>query len=279
MSLFWVRRLMQTKWLVVGLALVAGSATAGPGGKAPPKKAPEPIAPLVTALWSDDLELASRAAGQLGLTEAPAAHDALLDALAFGLPAAVTIPALTSLSQHPAPPDVAMLNVYAHHRNPTIRSAALNVIAMYPDPKARQVVIAGLHDPMGIVRGAAAAAAARGHVRESTEALFALLAKGEEPAARALAGLADPDLARKIAEQLGQVPDASLALCLGLVLKRPDFGPDPARVEVVRSIAKIQDASAVTALTEYLDATPKNPPRPSRHEAEMVVNARLGGGK
>jgi hypothetical protein len=140
-------------------------------------------------------------------------------------------------------------------------------------------VIAGLHDPMGLVRGAAASAAARGHVRESTEALFALLAKGEEPAARALAQLADPDLARKIADQLGQVPDASLALCLGLVLQRPDFGPDPARVELVRSIAKIQDAAAVTALTAYLDGTPKNPPRPSRHEAEMVVNARVGGGK
>ena len=278
-TVFWVRRLMQTKWLVVGLALVAGGAVAAPGGKAVPKKAPEPIAPIATALWSADLDTAARAAGQLGLMDAPAAHEALLDALAFGLPAAVTIPALTSLSQHPAPPDVLMLTTYAHHRNPTIRSAALNVIARYPDPKARQAVIAGLHDPMGIVRGAAAAAAAAGHVRESTEALFALLAKGEEPAARALAQLADPDLARKIAEQLGQVPDASLALCLGLVLKRADFGPDTARVEIVRSIAKIQDAAAVTALTEYIDATPKNPPRPSRHEAEMVVGARLGGGK
>jgi hypothetical protein len=61
-------------------------------------------------------------------------------------------------------------------------------------------------------------------------------------------------------------------------LKRPDFGPDPARVDLVRSIAKIQDAAAVTALTDYIDSTPKNPPRPSRHEAEMVVSARLGGG-
>jgi hypothetical protein len=90
--------------------------------------------------------------------------------------------------------------------------------------------------------------------------------------------MADPELARKIAEQLGQVPDASLALCLGLVLKRADFGPDPARVDIVRAIAKIQDPAAITALTEYIDGTPKNPPRPSRHEAEMVVSARLDGG-
>jgi hypothetical protein len=106
--------------------------------------------------------------------------------------------------------------------------------------------------------------------------LFALLAKGEEPAARALAQMADLDLARKIAEQLGAVPDASLALCLGLVLKRPDFGPDTARVDLVRAIAKIQDASAIAALQDYVDSTPKTPPRPSRHEAETVINARGG---
>ena len=279
MSLFWVRRLMQTKWLVVGLALVAGSATAAPGGGKALAKKPagtDVLAPLVTALWSDDVEAAAKAAGQLGALDLPAAHDALLDALAFGLPAAVAVPALASLTVHPAPPDVTMLATYAHHRNPTIRGAALGSLALYPDPRARTTIALGLHDPMGIVRSAAASAAAHGHVRESTEALFALLAKGEEPAARALAQLADPELARKIAEQLGQVPDASLALCLGLVLSRADFGPDPARVEIVRSIAKIQDPAAVAALTAYLDGTPKNPPRPSRREAEMVVSARGG---
>ncbi len=277
MSLFWVRRLMQTKWLVVtGMVVAAAGASAAPK-QAAPKKA-EAIAPLVQALSGTDLESAAKAAADLGALDLPAAHDALLDALAFGLPAAVAIPALNGLTVHPAPADVAMLDTYAHHRNPAIRSAAFGALALYPDPKARQAVARGLHDAMPIVRGAAAGAAAKGHVRESTEALFALLARGEEPAARALAAMADPDLARKISEQLGSVPDASLALCLGLVLRRSDFGPDPARVDIVRSIAKIQDAAAVTALTDYIDNTPKNPPRPSRHEAELVVSARLSGG-
>lgn len=283
MSLFWVRRLMHSRWLVVGMALVAASAevaTSAPKVTAPKVTArkAEPIAPLVTALWGADVEGAAKAAEQLGAMDVASAHDALLDALAFGLPAAVTVPAISGLTVHPAPADVTMLQTYARHRNPTIRSAALGALATYPDPKARQAVVTGLHDPMGLVRSAAAGAAAKGRVRESVEALFALLAKGEQPAARALAQMADPDLARKIAEQLGQVPDASLALCLGLVLKRPDFGPDAARVDIVRSIAKIQDASAVAVLSDYIDATPKNPPRPSRHEAEMVVSARLGGG-
>ena len=149
-----------------------------------------------------------------------------------------------------------------------MRGFVFAALAMYPDPIAHAAVVAGLHDAVGIVRGAAASAAAKGHVREAIDALFELLARGEEPAARALAAMADPELARRIGDQLGKVPDASLALCLGLVLKRADFGPDPARVDLVRAIAKIADPAAVTALTDYLDATPKNPPRPSRAEAQ-----------
>lgn len=262
---------MLTKWVAVS-TLLAASAVAAP--KKPAK--PEPIAPLVTALWSEDVEAAAKAADQLGASDAPPAHEALLDALAFGLPAPVAVPALNGLTNHPAPPDVALLQIYARNRNPSLRGAALGALAQYPDPRARKAVVEGLHDPMGLVRAAASNAAAKGRVREATEALFALLAKGEEPAARALAAMADLDLSRKIAEQLGHVPDASLALCLGLLLKRSDFGPDPARVDIVRAIGKIQDASAIAALTDYLESTPKTPVRPSRHEAEMLVNARGG---
>jgi HEAT repeat protein len=138
-------------------------------------------------------------------------------------------------------------------------------------------VVQGLHDPAGVVRNAAAAAAAKGHVREAIEPLFALLARGEESSARALAAMADPDLVRKIGDQLGKVPEPQLALCLGLILRRPEFGPDAERVEVVRAIAKIQDQAAINALTDYIDATPKNPPRQSRGEAEKIVEARLSG--
>jgi hypothetical protein len=50
------------------------------------------------------------------------------------------------------------------------------------------------------------------------------------------------------------------------------------RVEVVRALGKIQDQSALNALSDYVDATPKNPVRPSRDEAQKMVEARLGGG-
>ena len=258
---------------------VPATATRSVAAKAKPRKlamAGE-IAATVTTLVSVDVDAAAKAAVQLGGSELPAAHDALLDALALGLPPPVAVSAIIALTAHPAPPDVASLKRYASHRAPTVRSAALAALAMYPDAVAHASVIGGLHDPVAAVRAAAATAAGKGRVREAVEPMFELLAKGEEASARALAQLADASLAAQVADHLGKVPDASLALCLGAILKRPDFGPDTARVEVVRAIAKIQDSSAMNALTDYIDSVPKNPPRPSRHEAELVVEARLGG--
>ncbi|MEO9156231.1 MAG: hypothetical protein ABI591_11565 [Kofleriaceae bacterium] len=273
---------MTTRMWVLVFACTSGLAAAGPKGG--PRPDPRPakgavVAQLAIVLDGVDDEAAASAAKALGDSSDPAAHEALLDALAFGLRAPVAVEALAALAKHPAPPDVSSLDRYATHHNPTVRGSALAALAMYPDPAAHAAVVQGLHDLAGGVRAAAAAAAAKGHVREAIAPLFALLARGEQPAARALAAMADADLVRKLGDQLGKVPDASLALCLGLVLRRPDFGPDAERVEVVRAIGKISDQSAVNALTDYLDATPKHPPRPSRAEAEKLVEARLGGAK
>ena len=265
---------MRIRALFVGL-LLAVPALAGP-----PKKGPKlDLAPLVAELGGNDPEQAAKAADALGAAPDPAAHEALLDALALGPTAPVAVAAIGALTQHPAPPDVPALVRFAGHRNPSVRGAALGALALYPDPIAQAAIVHALHDQTGIVRGAAAGAAAKGHVTAAIEPLFALLAKGEEPAARALAQLADPDLARKIGDQLGHVPEATLALCLGAILKRADFGPDTARVEVVHALANIADSAALAALTDYIDATPKTPPRPSRSEAEHAVETKLGGGK
>lgn len=268
---------------MVGVSLALGGAAVGqPAKKAPAGKAAKApkvdVAPLVKALGSPAVEEAAKAADELGASAEPAAHDALLDALAWGLPPTVAVTAIAALGAHPAPPDVAALQRYAGHHNPNVRGAALAALAMYPDPAAHKLVAGGLHDVAGSVRGAAAMAAAKGHVKEAIEPLFALLARSEEPAAKALAQMADADLVRRIGDQLGKVPDPILAQCLGLILKRQDFGPDAVRVEVVRALGKIQDQAALSALSDYVDATPKNPVRPSRDEAQKMVEARLGGG-
>jgi HEAT repeat protein len=245
-----------------------GSASAAPAAKSKPAD----VAALAAQLGDADPEVAARAAHALGDSDQPAAHDALLDGLAFGMETVVAGVAVGELARHPAPPDVVAIIRYARHRDPAVRAAGIAALAGYPDPAARAAVIAALHDGAGMVRTAAAAAAARAHLRASIDPLFALLGKGEEPAARALAQLADPELAARIADHLGQVPEAVLALCLGEILLRADFGPDPARVEVVRALEKITDRSAALALGDYVDRTPRNPPRPSRAEAERFLS-------
>jgi HEAT repeat protein len=261
-------RTRRTKWLF----LVAIGST-------PAVAAPKPsLAEIVTTLTGVDQDAAVRSAAILGDRTEPAAHEALLDALAWGAAPSVVVAEIVALVKHPAPLDLPALRRYAGHHDPNVRGAALEALAMYPDPAARAAIAQGLRDPDATVRASAAAAAVKGHVRAAIDPLLALLAFGEEPAARALAAMADPELVRRIGDQLGKVPDATLALCLGLVLQRADFGPDSERVELVRALGKIKDPAADGALADYVRATPKNPPRASLVEAQKLIEARAGGG-
>ena len=279
------------RWAVIAaiLGLLGPAAAAQPAERPPPpgptkkggagkkvKAGKVDVGTARAALLGGDTAAAIKAATLLGTSKDQAAHDALLDALAGGLSVEVAPAALASLTTAPAPADVGVLRIYARHRSPAVRAAADAALSGYPD--GRRLLVRALGDSQGGVRAAAAEALARARAREGTERMFALLARGDEGAVKALSMMADPEMARAIGEELGKVPDGALAKCLGLILKRSDFGPDEARVQVVRTIAKISGNEATTALADYIDATPAKPPRASRKEAETVVAARLGGG-
>jgi HEAT repeat protein len=252
----------------------SGGPAKGGGKKVKVKAGKVDVASARAALLGGDTAAATKAATLLGTSKDQAAHDALLDALAGGLSVAVAPAALASLTTAPAPADVGVLRIYARHRAPAVRAAADAALSGYPD--GRRLLVRALGDSQSVVRAAAADALARAKAREGTERMFALLARGDDGAVKALALMADPEMARAIGEQLGKVPDAALAKTLGSILKRSDFGPDEARVQVVRTIAKISGAEATDALAEYIEATPAKPPRASRREAETVVAARGG---
>lgn len=268
---------LRLRWVVcVGLAY-PGAIAAAPTVKNTPKP---PLVDTVAALanlTSADVAQAVKAANELAASSEPRVHEALLDALAFGPHPQFVAAALVALAAHPVAADVPVVVNFARNRNSAVRAAALTALGAYKHASATRALLGGLRDQDASVRAAAAQVLGAQREKAAIQPLLALLAKGDEPAARALAQLADADFARKLAEQIGELPDAPLAQCLGALLLRDDFGPDSARSQVVAAIGKIPSSDAISALTEYIEKTPKNPPRASRREAEALVEARLGG--
>jgi hypothetical protein len=82
------------------------------------------------------------------------------------------------------------------------------------------------------------------------------------------------ELAHKLSEKLGQVPDPLLCQAFGEMLKRADFGPEKVRGEVVKTLSKIPSVESTVALQEYVAASVKDKTRPSRIEAEKIVEQR-----
>lgn len=254
----------------------AGAAAPRPARPARPgKPAKVDVVAATAALGGGDLAAARKAAADLATLADPAAHGALLDALVVGLHPEVAIAALDGLAAAPGEADVATVIAYARHRAPTVRAAAIRALGNHASPVAVARVQRALRDNDASVRAAAAQVAGKRGDKAVAPALLALLDKGEAPAALALGAIADADLARVVAEHLGVAPDPTLAQCLGAMLVRKDFAAEPARLEVVRTLAKMDGQQVVAALSDYVDAVPATPVVQSRQEAVAALKLKL----
>ena len=169
---------------------------------------------------------------------------------------------------------VVILAQYAHHRAPDVRKAALAALALAADKRATAALIAALGDSDAEVRAQAAKGIADRRERTAEERLIKLMEHRDASAAGALAAIATPQLAHRLSEMLGQVPDPILCTALGEMLKRVDFGPEPIRVEVVRTLSKVPGIDSTAVLVEYVASTERDKNRPSRLEAQKIVDER-----
>jgi HEAT repeat protein len=245
---------------------------------APPAVANVDVATARVELFGADPDKAVAAATKLGQVKAAGALDALLDALALGLHPKVAAAALEAVGNHKSPQSIDVLTYYSKNRNPELRARATTALGKLDDKRARAAAYAAFTDGDKSVRAAACKAAEDNKDRSTAEPLIALLQKGDEAAVTALAAIANPDIARKLGELVGQAPDDLLARTLGLILLRPDFGTEQAYAEVVVSIGKVPGDEAVVQLTNFISATPEKPPRLSRRRAQEILDQRLGGG-
>jgi HEAT repeat protein len=233
--------------------------------------------PPSSDLRSPNVAKAEAAAEALGTSKSPKAVTALLDALAMGLHPRVAAVALEALAKHGKSEAYETVSYYMHHRSARVRSAAVKAMGSLNDKRAKKLVLNALSDSHKSVRAAAASILAASKNKRAIEPLVELIKKGDEASAMALAALANADLARSLGELIGTAPDGLLARCLGGILMRPDFKPEDARVEVVKTLGKIPGNDSLEQLTNYIGAIPETPPRDSRSEAENIVEARLGG--
>ena len=222
----------------------------------------------------EDDAKADEAAHKLGELNDPKALDAILDALAVGAPPKVQATLLGALSGKKDPRAVEVLKHYARNRNAELRKKALAGLAELGDARGVPTMIEALSDSVEEVRATAATALGKRKERSAEGKLIKLMQHKDEASAKALALMATPELAHRLSELLGQVPDALLCTALGEMLKRPDFGPEPIRVEVVKTLSKVPGIDSTSALLEYVAATEKDKMRPSRVEAQKIVDQR-----
>lgn len=232
----------------------------------------------IKLLGSSNVKQASVAATHLGLTKDPKALEALLDRLALGAHPQVLAAALSSVARHGAARAHDTVKLYLGYRDSRVRAAAVAAMGSINEPRTVKYVLAALRDGTKAVRAAAAEVARERKLRQAIEPLLALMKKGDEATAPAIAAMANPNLARLVGELIGVAPNAIVARTLGLILLRPSFKPENARVEVVKALGKVPGTDAVEQLSAYIEAIPAKPPRMSRRMAQKYLEARLGGG-
>jgi len=235
--------------------------------------------PLRAALAGEDDAAAVAAAEALGSSGAANAAEPLAESLAAGAAPRRTEAVLDALGKLgaagalTAPRVFEVLDLYAGHRAPEIRQRAVKALGTVKDPRATTTLLARLGDAAPGVRASAGDALAARRDRVATVRLFALVKKSDAGAASPLAALAGPDLIPQIAELAGSVDDGVLATTLGEYAQRADV-PDRLRLDVVRTIAKLAGAGATTALVEYIASVPAKDDRPSKREAQKLLDER-----
>jgi hypothetical protein len=110
--------------------------------------------------------------------------------------------------------------------------------------------------------------------RRAERPLFKMLRRGDKSAAEPLGKIGGVETAKQFAELIGELPDAVVATALGTIVKRPDFGPDPLRNEVIKALCKIPGADATAAIVEYVASVPEKEIRLSKKTADKCLERR-----
>ncbi len=261
--------------LVLALTSTASAKKAAPVAekKAPPSVPKEKLDKVREILLDEDDAAAIDAAKALGQSGAANAVEPLLETLSVGGSPERTEAALAALGQLAVPSTLDVLELYAGNRTPEIRRAAIKAIGAIKGERSLGPLLTALGDAAPDVRAVAADALAARKAEGAVAGprLLALVKRNDLGAAPALGQLAAPDLVPQLAELQGAVDDNVVATALGEILKRDDVR-DGLRVDVIHTMARLSGEASTAALVEYLATIPAKDDRPSKKEAQKVVD-------
>jgi HEAT repeat protein len=246
-------------------------APAAEAKKAAPVLPAEKLDKVRAILFGDDDAAAADAAKALGQSGASNAIDPLVELLSVGASPARSQTVLEALGTLGDPAAIDALEIYAGNRSPDVRRRAVRSLGVIKDDKAVPPLLVALGDAAPDVRAAAADALAARKETKAAPRLLALVKRNDAGAAPALGLLATPDLVPQLAELQGSVDDNVVASALGEYIKRDDVR-DEQRVDIVRTIGHLSGAASTTALVEYLATIPAKDDRPSKKEAQKLVD-------
>jgi HEAT repeat protein len=229
---------------------------------------------LKADLHGDNVDRAVAAASALGSLKDSQALDALMGALQLGAPPRLTVALLEAVELQKSPKAVDLLRHFATNRRQEIRAAALKALGAIEEGKVSSVLIRAIGDSSPMVRALAARLLGERKERKAERALFKMLRRGDKSAAVPLGTIGGVETAKQLAELINDLPDAHIAATLGTMLRRSDFGPDPLRTEVVKTLGKIPGADATAALVEYIASVPQKEVRLSKITAEKMLEGR-----
>jgi len=228
---------------------------------------------LRAQLFEGDATAFVAAARELGESGATNAAAPLGDLLATGTTPERSAAALDALAKLADVRSIELLELYAGHRSPDLRRLAVRGLGAIADARVVPALLDRLGDSAPDVRTAAAEALAARKERRATARLLLLVKRNDAGAAGPLGALATPDMIPALAELQGSIDDGVLATALGEYVKRDEVA-DALRVDVLRTINKLPGAAATTALVEYLASIPAHADRPSKKEAQKMVEDR-----
>ena len=208
-----------------------------------------------------------------GASTNPEVVDLLVQLLAAGTSSERTVAALGALGKIGDVKAFDIIQLYTGHRRPEVRREAVAALGALADARAVAPLIERLGDDAPEVRAAAAEAlAARREVR-AVPRLVRLVRRGDMAAAAPAGHLATPEAVVELCGMQGAAAEGALAVALGTYVKRADIS-DGTRIEPLRTIAKLHGVEATAALADYIASIPPRDTRPSKREAERLLDER-----